>query len=389
MKKKIFEILRKTLAFFRGEYCIVFRKNEYGIEITEGFIKEEKKELRIFNKVFGTRIDEFKKPFLKADRLICGLGSDLATTLRETVDVARKDEKEEISEKELEHLIFQGLWNFLNNNRLWISEKMKTKETDLVLAHMEVISMELDGHSVIHPAGFSGKTLSICFQGTFISRETMKLVSSLHSWSQKVLVCEEGAALAHFVSENEKNEIAAFCHEESTAIFFAGENKLFYLDEISLGMKHLSSFVQEKFGVSGETAEKLIVYYAQHGVSKHLERLFKEQFNSFVSDLFSEIEGALSKNKKVKSEKGKMIIHLNFNYAVSESRRILNKTVKGTMNVLEKKLGHSGFSIFPEEEKSNISTAGLFVYPFTQHTLAFANQLLHRRAKWLITNISQ
>lgn len=389
MKKNIFEFMRKTLAMLRGEYCVVLRKTETGLEIIEGFIKEDKKTLRIFNKILGSNIQEFKKPLLKADRLICGLDSKSATTLKDFVDVKRNKKEDDITEKELEHLIFQGLWNFLNLNRPWIAQKMKTKESDLILANIEIVSIELDGNKVINPMGFSGEMVSFCFQCTFIPREIMPSMETLNTWSQNMMICEEGAALSYFMLGDEI-DVTAFCREESTEIFFAGERRVSYIDEIPLGMKHLSSFLVEKFGVGPDVAEELVVYYTQHGVSKHLEHFFKEQFNGFVSDLFLGIETILIKNRKSKTEKEKKkpIIHLNFKNAIAEPHRLLNKNTRGTINLLEQKLHHMDFSILPEEEKTNISTTGLFLYPFSQKKLEFANQLLHRRAKWLIANIS-
>ena len=389
MKKNIFEFIKKTLATIRGEYCVVLRKTAYGLEITEGLMREEKKTLKIINKITGSNIQEFKKPLLKADHLICSLDSASATTIKDFVEVKRNQKNDEITEKEFEHLIYQGLWNFLNLNRPWIASKMNTKESDLILAHIEIVAIELDNHSVINPIGFSGETISFCFQGTLVSREIMPFLGTLRNWSEHFVVCEEGAALAHFIV-GEGMDIAAFCGGDSTEIFLAGERKVFYLDEIPLGMKHLASFIMEKFSVTEDVAQELIVYYTQHGVSKHLEHFFKEQFNEFVSNLFSGIDKALVKNKKIKSEKEKRkpVVHLNFNNAVSEPHRLLNKATRGTINILEQKLNHTDFSIIPEEEKTNISIVGLFLYPYSQKTLEFSNQLLHRRAKWLIANIS-
>jgi hypothetical protein len=349
-------------------------------------MREGKKTLKISNKISGVNIQEFKKPLVKADRLICGLDSVSATTLKDSIDVKR-NQNGEITEKEFEHLIYQGLWNFLNLNRPWIATKMKTKESDLILAHIEIIKIELDHHSVINPTGFSGEVVSFYLQGTFVSHETMPFLRTLRSWSEHMIICEEGAALAHNIL-GEETDIAAFCRENSTEIFLAGEQKIFYLDEIPLGMKHLASFIEEKFSVEESVAKELIVYYTQHGVSKHLEHLFKERFNEFVSNLFIDIEKTLSKNKKLKTETGKRkpMVHINFDNAISEPNRLLNKTTRGTVNLLEQKLRHRDFIIMPEEERTNISVIGLFLYPYSQKTLEFANQLLRRRAKWLIAN---
>ncbi len=389
MKKNTFEFIRKMLTLLRGEYCVVLRKTGTGLEIIEGFIKERGKTLHIFNKISGSNIQEFKKPLLKADRLIYGLDSKSATTLKDFIDVKRNRKENAITERELEHLIFQGLWNFLNLNRPWIARKMETKESDLILANIEIVGIELDGNKVINPTGFPGETVSFCFQGTFIPREIMPFTETLRAWSQNMTICEEGAALSHFMLGDEM-DVTAFCREEATEIFFAGERKVCYIDEIPLGTKHLLSFLVEKFSVNEEVAEELMIYYTQHGVSKHLEHFFREQFNEFVSDLFVGIENTLSKNRKQRAEKEKRkpTIHLNFKHAISEPNQLLNKNIKGTVNLLEQKLHHMDFSIIPEEEKTNISVIGLFLYPFSQKTLESTNQLLHRRAKWLIANIS-
>jgi len=172
-----------THAFGKAtERVMVIEAIDRHFEITDARVNNRTKTIHIDRVRFADHLDDIPQPFFLQDTVIIALQEFEATTVESSIVFKRQSSKEKITSEELDGILFKALWSFINQHRAWVAEKMDGNELDLVLAHVEIGGISIDGRHIVNPIGLSGRVCTIQFRGTFVLRPILESISRCASW---------------------------------------------------------------------------------------------------------------------------------------------------------------------------------------------------------------
>jgi len=143
----------KRVFGIRQEFCLVVEQFDDHLEAVYARVNNHKKRIKLVKRRKIKNFDKLRKPLAFIDRLVVALDSRHATTLESVVRLKRSKPQEIINEGELDHLVFRGLWEFLNRYRSWVGKKMGVSDLDLVLSDVQIREVNLGSHRVFNPTG--------------------------------------------------------------------------------------------------------------------------------------------------------------------------------------------------------------------------------------------
>lgn len=381
VKKRIFDHILGLFRYDVERYAVVEQSDNLFV-VTEATVNELDKKIQILSTLTAKTISEIKSPlFYRNNQLILALNSESATTIESVVCVKRMSLREPITEGELEQLVFQGFWEFLNANRIFASKKMQIADLDLLLADFEIADLSVGKYRVINPIGLVGGPIIIRFRGTFVPRNLIDDIVKLKKITYNITVLERGAALSTIIAG--KQHLAGFCENKKTIIFLAHENKIAFESKINWGVLNLIHTIADVFSVDENVASIILNLYLQDKISKkmslRLSKITQKEISNLINMIYAEhkelTSGALRN----------VILNLHFPFSTPKIHKWFDKKRAIQTKSFEENLNKLEFSIYGEA--ASLHTKALILYANLRPKYEILNNLLKRRAKWLIARI--
>lgn len=379
------QLIKKLSGLFKKEreYFLVVEELDHGVGVTEGQVDHPEKKVHVTRTASAKGFNAIRRPLFHFDRIVVALEPTRATTVESTVRVKRAKADATIDESELDALVFKALWEFLNRYRTWVAKKMGVSDFDLVLAHIEIKEVRVGGHRLLNPIGFKGPDFSARFKGTFVSRTTVPVLERFRDWADEVVAIERGTTLLGALAGPDDHFVDS--HEARTTIFSRRDDESIYVKELLWGFDNVRRAVAEQLGVSPVVAEALL----RHAAAGSLSERFGRSIDRTVRDAFTEFFDLVRRVTEKGTARQKATTHLHFRFSVPRPESL---TSEGHISVarFDRSLGAQGFDIVTGRRVSGFDPAvhqemlAILMYPYTHPHYAFLNQLLARRAKWLI-----
>ena len=373
-----------TGLFKKGQerYFVVEQINDR-FEATYAKINHKRKKISILKRKKLDSLDKLKKPFWQTDRFILGLDPSSATTIESVVRLKRSRPQEIINEAELDHLIFRGLWEFLNHYRGWAARKMKISDLDLILAGIEIRDVGLGTHRVFNPLGFKGPDFFLRFRGTFVPRSLLEVISPFKKWTEDFMVIELPCVVSASIPEYK--DFVVHTADLKTSVFaFKDEENLFFR-ELPWGFLKVLGSVARHFGTDEETAQLIIGRFLKGEVSERVHRAVESLINREFRVLLDMI-GSLY-NKSVIREKP--TVYFNFLFNLTPPEFLFGSNRMRPVN-FKKWLEIQGFSLVCKvrelDNRLLENPLAIVSHPYHYHHYEPLNRLLRRRAKWLVVH---
>ena len=366
----------------RENFLIVEQFNG-SYEVTRAFRNFGKKEIVIGKRFKLDSLDSLKRPLGKISRLVFSLNSQSATTAESVVTLKRSKPEEIINEGEIDQLLYQGFWDFLNRYRGLAAKKMATNDQNLVLAYIQVREVQMGSHKLFNPIGFKGSELSLRLRGTFISRELLSSLERFKDWGE-LFVFESVSVLGPVL--HELGSFAIQVGEDKTAVFKVTEEEQVFTAMYDWGTGIFGKRTAADLGIDEDSAQSIVLAYFQGGVSPAVRRWLDSRINENLGNFF----GLLEPLKK-KSGIGRPKLYFSFRSPSLASSGQFGK-FHGTLIRVDEELEREEFVLKnkPGTEIFNpiINQGALAILSFEYDLPKFEplNQLLRRRVRWLIPN---
>jgi len=221
-----------------------------------------------------------KKISKKVPLLLC-FEQPFAKSTKARFSVVRDNPLSPIDKEELENAILNLAWRLYDKERIFVSQKLKISEWDVVLADSKISDPRIDDRKVLNPIGFSGKSLSFCLENTYLNYlfwENIKDV--LERWGGELIFCAEKNLIFDKISSLiEGKERIAFVEitSRSTSAAVLG-NYLNSYRSFDWGSINLIKSLSQRLGISLEQAEELKTIYSQGALSEAAHEWFKKLF---------------------------------------------------------------------------------------------------------------
>ncbi|MDI6734022.1 MAG: hypothetical protein QMD50_00810 [Patescibacteria group bacterium] len=379
-------LLNKISNLFGGktERCLVIEELDHCVEVVAAQVDNLDKKIMIEKSRKSGRLNNLRRPLRQYDRLILGLNSKKATTIESIVNLKRSEPTIPLNETEIDNLLFRGLWEFLNHYRSWAAKKMNVAEMDLILFNVEVVDVRLGNHHVFNPEGFRGKDFSLRFRGTFIPRSVSQLVEKFRVWAKDFIVVEATAILVSILAS--LNDLVVSVSDEYTTVFVYKEDESLYLKGYDWGRVRILDELAKDLRIDNDVASQILNSYIELRISSKFQRFIEQKIRKQVKDFLKMLSPTYSSISGLKST-----THFLFRFNLPFLETFFNRVHFRLAAVCET-LRLQGFSIDINKRvkdfsvKLNQNILALLVYPFSAPKYEFLNQLLRRRAKWLIAN---
>ena len=219
---------------------------------------------------------------------VLGLDSDSAITVFSSI-VIPHESRGEISETDLENYLSKVVWKSFDVLRNEAAERLAVSEVDLILAGARVVGIKVDGHEVMNPHGFSGKTLEISLSITMVKRGVLNINPNKQGEFPEVL--ESSSVAAYLLSKSLaiNNLLYLEIENDTTRVFLVTPTRTSYLNQFNWGLKDIVAAYTEEFGVLHETSremyEKFIAGEVSSAVSEKMKKIFQSAFKKFIDGL--------------------------------------------------------------------------------------------------------
>jgi len=347
-----------------------------------------------------SNLNEIKKSFSFIPYIILALDSKHATTIEKKITLERSRPKQEISESEMDQLVFKILWSFLNKYRQFASRKMKIADLDIVLSEIEIKKVFLESRHVLNPIGLKGKKITFQFRGTLMSRDSLKLVELVRNFGgpsrnfnvisqgKEIKTIERLSIISSFaVSAPHRivqgsSDFLIHAGEKNTEIFSFDGEELRYRKRVSWGTDNVISPIVKYFSINRPAAFQILEKYFSGKVSKKLNQVIKGEIEKSFETLNKLVKGVTQKKKA----------RILINIPKPIFRAVFSKDEKAEHLNLMETLESRDFSVIIKPDISPNSLvfnrrveplvpagAGLFSNHYEN-----LNRMLKRRSKWLV-----
>lgn len=345
-KERVF-LIEELESEFRGNVCLVSSPDKK-------IIYNKKRGIKKFE-------DIYKPNFLRPsfDKIILALHAKHVATIESSISISRVHPDSLITEGELDGLLFHALWSFLNKFRPLAAKKLDTTELDLVIANIAVFGVRLQGHTVFNPLDFSGKEIEFFFRVSFISRSLLLPLEKIAKKSHLgPIVIERGAILAGSMA---KPGVLFLVDKTATNWYEIGD-ECGFRGAFSWGSNDIYNGIADVFGVSFQYSSHIVNRFLSHRISLRMQgivgKLIREEYKKFR-------EGG---DSSLQSEHHELL-------------RGESKIIFFEDNAIA--------SLFSSDERYKVSDASnsissLVLFPYVHPQYEYLNQLLRRRAKWLV-----
>lgn len=345
-KERIF-LVEEVESGYEGTICYVSK-------IDQTLTVHKTKQLKALGDIYKPNI--FRTSF---DRIILALHTKHVATIESSISVPRVHPDVLITEGELDGLLFHALWSFLNKFRPLAAKKLNTAELDLVIANIAIFGVKLQGHTVFNPLDFSGKEIEFFFRVSFISRSLLLPLEKIAKQSHTgPIVVERGAIFAGSIA---KPGILFVVDKTNTSWYEMG-NECGFRESFHWGFGDIYNALGNTFGVSSHYSTRIINKFSSHRISLRIqniiEKVIRDEYKKFKEQA----------DISLKSEHHELL-------------RGEGKTVYFEDTLIS--------SLFVSDERYKILDnpsllSSLVLFPYIHPQYEYLNQLLRRRAKWLV-----
>jgi hypothetical protein len=367
------------------ESYLVIEEIDRHFEVTRAAIDHFEKKIFIEDRKIVDNLGAVKRRRSFFDKIILGLDSGRATTIESDVTLKRIEALSPISDEEIDSLVFRGLWQFLNHYRAWTAKKMGISELDLVLANAEISDVRLGGHRVFNPVGFSSKDFFLKLRGTFVPRSLLPSAERLKKMGKEMFVFEEPSILTASLCRD--NDFAVHVGREATTVFIFKEDERLFLKTLPFGSGQILGAIARGLGVDEEMVVLILDKYSKNHVSERFKRVIERHFREQFKVLLDMIRPLYS---KVVAE-AKPVTYFSFRFTAPIIDELFSSS-RVRLAALDETLRAGGYDIIISRKvrdfspKLNQSTLAFLTFSYEHPQYNLLNQLLRRRAKWLIPN---
>ena len=223
------------------------------------------------------------------------------STILSTALLKREHHQSPITETDLENYIVEAVTKCFHKSRLEIASKANISEFDLLLRDARIMGFKIDGHKVINPEGFTGKTLEVLTLVTIIKKS--------FSFFKGSGMAEEGSLRAHILSSQAGSKLQeeALIYTEtctaSTTVFASTPTKTWRIGEVAWGKADILNTIKEFFQTDEASSEKIYKRFINQelspAIADKLENIFRSSFKVLISGVSNVIESARRINRSL------------------------------------------------------------------------------------------
>ena len=359
----------------KAERYIIIEDRDPAFRAVEAIVDERAGEIIITRDGLVDDYKTLRRPLAAADKLIVSFPPGRATTVESVVSVRRTKTKEPINEGELDYLVFKGLWEFLNENRIWAAHKMRIADFDMILTNVEVSNVAVDGHNVVTPLGLEGTKVVFTIRGTFVPRSVLPIVESIRRAGHVVRIIEGMAVASAFIGDG----VVVHGGRRRTYVYSSDARGVRFRHQRRWGTRSLELAVSSSLGISQSNAIVILERYLTGRVSNRFNGVIAERIGRQLRK-FSRVVQEVSSAKDV--------VRVNVPQVLYKQMSV--KAGKIYYADVQKLLADRGFRVIMETGQSHpLDDTTYLAYLgsalFSTH-YGELNRILRRRARWLTHN---
>lgn len=293
---------------------------------------------------------------------ILDLDSGSAATIFSFVEIIRDDSQEELGMIDLENYISQAIWKLFDGLRAETAERLGVQEADMVLTDARVMGIKIDGHQVVNPQGFTGKTIEILLGITMVRRD---------KFAENSYLFEGGAVRAYLLAKklDFADTIYVEVHDDTTTMFSITPRGITYMSAFDWGGRDLINSIKNELDVQSFTAGGIYNRHANGNVSDHvsrrLDKIFYDALGEFVNGVTASIKSFLgTRNSNVPP------VYLRTFFPIPESLHRKRFPFGDKRIRFMPSIGETDLQVFVDDE--------------VHDTYMELNNLAKRRIKWLM-----
>jgi len=230
-------------------------------------------------------------------KVIATAHPSLATTIPLPLELPREkaDAKFEITLAELENLIAQAMAKVFNQCRSEAAKRLGIHELDTILVGAEARHFKIDGKSVVNPAGFTGKKISLILELRFTTRELFEELKGFFNAPDHFFFVEGPQSRLLAIARSRPLPLALIEAEGGgAAVYVMAEAKeghpVLYREKLGWDFDELIRRIAAELGVSMAAAERLYREYLHGNMSKDALRAMKRVIDPAVRHFTEALE---------------------------------------------------------------------------------------------------
>lgn len=386
---KTWHFLNNIWNGHKENFLIVEQVNDL-YEITQACRDVKKKRITIKKSFSINNLNGLKHPFGKMNKIVFSLNSRLATTTESVITLKRSRPQEMMNESELDQLIYQAFWDFLNRYRSMAAKKMATNDSDLISAYIQVREVHLGSHRLFNPVGFKGPEICLRLKGTFIPRTMLPTLERFKNWGQ-IFVFERGSVLAGALTEFDASRrgpggFFVQVDERESVVFKIKDEEQIFEGVVEWGTDSLKREIAVDLGIDEKMADSIFLLHFRGMVSERVKRFLDSKISNGLDNLSRLLEPIKKRSKSNRSK-----FYFNFRMPGLNSTKLtdklrgvpvrINEELERNEFTLINKPGPADFDVFARQD-----TLAFLSFEYDLPKFEFLNQLLKRRVRWLIPN---
>lgn len=249
-------------------------------------------------------------PLKKKRPVIIALDPKRMMTVLSSVALVRDDEKEEITEGELHNLVSRAVWLALNRYRPQASERLSAGAHGVVLAHLRLLGVRVDGREVLNPQGIRARKIEFDLEQSFLPRALAEEIQGVfHRVHSAPFFLESGVSFARLVSRILPDEVFALAElSRGTTELYRFTRETRYIGAVSLpralhistlpwGGTHLEKNFEDYFNVGQDVAKQLVQAHADSETSPFVQRALQKISTEAIERFLKETTPHLKKKE--------------------------------------------------------------------------------------------
>lgn len=323
--------------------------------------------------------------FKSRRKVIVSAHPSLATTIPVPLDLSREraEAKYEITLAELENLVAQAMGKIFNQCRTEAAKRLSVHEIDAILVGAKARGFKVDGKSVVNPAGFTGKKISLLLELRFTTREMFESLKNFFNAPEDFFFVEAPQAQLFSIVRTRKLPISLIVAEEGGASVYVLQEAakgypVLYREKLGWDFHEFVRSVARELGVSMSVANELYGQYVKGDMSESAARAFSKMIDPARRAFFD----AMTKEKL----HGSVYIDAPYELPFPLPHRHEGSTIEHIPlgEILESLDFSPEFGTSPVEERVLARHLLPFLEAYFDKSNSEINQKLRRRLHWLV-----
>lgn len=249
------------------------------------------------------RMSKFIKK-LRGAKMIVSADPSRATTIMIPAEMKRdpKDAAEPLGPVELENLLAQETARVFTQVREQASRELGLDELHTIVVENRAGNFRVDGHKVLNPLGFAAKRIEAILELTLTTREVFDEWKHLFAQSEDFFFTETARAELYTIRKVHQLPVNLLKLEPDKTSFFildrAAAGTAMYRGRLDWSLRSLMKCIEDAWGVSPDTAERVYRKYLKKEVSPHVARFLEKTLKPSLEALLkaagkSRLKGAV------------------------------------------------------------------------------------------------